>query len=155
MTRTARKSSRLQERLEALSRDISRVEGQIKGVSHAVKTQADPAAARRAGGGGLSGAPLTGRSELSTTTGAMALDERGPVFRAGPAPRGVPVVPDELNAGLLPKPVPDPRFNTYFGTGSLHSVRPLRQERKTVRNRAIFMFVVAVIVFFVVYRTIF
>ena len=62
-----------------------------------------------------------------------------------------PTVEGEMG---LSKPVPDQRFATYFGNSSLHSVRPLRQERRHLRNRAIFMAVLACIFLYWVIKTI-
>jgi hypothetical protein len=55
----------------------------------------------------------------------------------------------------LPRPVPDQRFQTYFGTGSLHSVRPLRQERQVQRNKAIIMLILAAMLVYGVINLIF
>jgi len=42
----------------------------------------------------------------------------------------------------------DQRFVNYFVTGGLHSVRPLRQERRIQRNKAILMSVIAAAVLY-------
>jgi hypothetical protein len=42
----------------------------------------------------------------------------------------------------------DQRFVNYFVTGGLHSVRPLRQERRIQRSKAILMSVIAAAVLY-------
>ena len=156
MTQAGRKASRLQEKLDSIQREIARVDGEIKGIAQAVETRDPGDSLRRLRQMPLSGAPPAGprradmdpvvsvpRDELLVPPGTGA-GGRLPVARV-----------DETDLLTIQKPAPDARFNTYFGTGSLHSVRPLRQERRTQRNRAIFMLVVAIICIIVVLRAIF
>jgi len=87
-----------------------------------------------------------------------------PVSRTGapPEPGGDDLasykVPPPVAEGIenipLPKALPDQRFATYFGSGSLHSVRPLRQERRVQRNKAVFMLILAAAILYLVFSKI-
>jgi hypothetical protein len=49
----------------------------------------------------------------------------------------------------------DERFVSYFSSGSFGKARPLSQERRLQRNKAIMMIVFVIIVAFILYRAIF
>ncbi len=146
MQRVRRKNPRLQEKLESLQREIARVEKDIKGISHAIESPDPDQAIRRL-------RKVVGEippaEEAQWPTGPEV--PRNAVGRsdklAVPPPDGPDVV--------IPRPVPDQRFQTYFGTGSLHSVRPLRQERRVQRNKAIIMLILAVAFLYTVIKLIF
>ncbi len=150
MQRAGRKNPRLQEKLDALKRELSRVETDIKGISRAVETS-DPDRAIR----------QLRRVTQEPLPREMPVAPRVPVpeYEAPSAPspafQSAPVAPGASSDFQVPKVVPDQRFATYFGSGSLHSVRPLRQERRTQRNRALFMLGMALFVLYVVYHVIF
>jgi len=115
MQRPGRKNLRLQEKLDAIQREIARVEGDIKGISN-------------------------------------EFPERQP--GSTPVYRGTAGAPDDGLTAPVPRTVPDQRFTTYFGSSGLHSVRPLRQERRVQRNKAIFMLCIAGLVIFLVLKMI-
>lgn len=148
MQRAARKNPRLKERLDALHHELARVESDIKGISRAVESSDPEQAARRVRRGvtepipqDLAGArPLAGDLNKHTV-GQFSESASG-------FPEGSVDMP-------LPKALPDAKFATYFGTGSLHSVRPLRQERRVQRNKAMVMMVLAVIILYGVIKMIF
>lgn len=141
MPRSRPVNPRLQEKLSALQRELARVETDIKGISKAVEAP-DPEEAmrrlRRVSTAGLPpGTPPAPRSA------APEPPKRGygeDTFMKSPA--GVTLASSEGESGF-PKPTQDQRFATYFGNSSLHSVRPLRQERRVQRNRAIVMLILA------------
>lgn len=149
MQRIRRKNPRLQEKLESLQREIARVERDIKGISHAIETPDADQAIRR----------------LRKVVGEIPpVDmEPKPVMqeppRFGSAERPTSPNPSQMQARsedmMIPRPVPDQRFQTYFGTGSLHSVRPLRQERRVQRNKAIIMLILAALLLYGVINLIF
>lgn len=147
MRRTSRKNPRLQEKLDALQRELARVENDIKGISRAVEVSDHEQLARKL-------------RRVSSDSGV----------RDAPVPRAVTVeravedatthrIPPQAQEGLddipLPKAVPDQRFATYFGSGSLHSVRPLRQERRVQRNKAVVMLILAALILYGVIKMIF
>ncbi|MEI6562736.1 MAG: hypothetical protein WCO42_00355 [bacterium] len=136
MQRGRRKNSRLQERLDSLQRELARVESDIKGISHAIDSP-DPEQVRR-------------RLSKVSIQEAPRASSPEPIFET-PVSQGTAYTEDVA----IPKPVPDQRFQTYFGSGSLHSVRPLRQERRVQRNKAVFMFVLALVFLYFVYNLIF
>jgi hypothetical protein len=59
-------------------------------------------------------------------------------------------------AGAAPAPdrQEDRRLASYLVTGSFHSVHPLRQERRVLRNKAILMIVFLLILLFLIIRAI-
>lgn len=142
MPRTERKNPRLQEKLDAIQREISRVESEIQGISRAVETPDSIEVLRRL-------------KQVQGGSPAGGVESPRPLPRETGPVRAIPVITDEAGILPIPKPQADPKFNTYFGTGSLHSVRPLRQERNVQRNRAIFMSVVAILVIMLVLKLIF
>ena len=160
MQRAGRKNPRLQEKLDALKRELARVETDIQGISRAVETPNPEKAMRqlrRVAKEPLPReAPVAPRAPLPDRLNPVPADS---FFDAPPSP---PASPQNSLSGFasspdiqIPKAVPDQRFATYFGSGSLHSVRPLRQERRTQRNRALFMLGMAIFVLYVLYHVIF
>lgn len=136
MKRASRTNPRLQEKLEALQRELSRVETDIKGISRAVETSDPDQVARN-----------LRRVNIEPTLRDVSV---APEISRAPSP-----VTEELEDITLPKPVPDQRFATYFGTGSLHSVRPLRQERRVQRNKAVVMLILAALILYGVIKMMF
>lgn len=133
MQRSERKNSRLRARVEELSHELARVEDEMRSLSRATRHPDRETAARRL-------RQVAEEQEKARTT---------PVARAPAPPEPVAQVvaaEAEVPAGGEPGPknMPDPRFANYFVTGGLHSVRPLRQERRVQRNRAILMLLLAI-----------
>jgi len=158
MQQSGRKNPRLQEKLDAIQREISRMESEIKGISRAVETPDSIEALRRLKQVPGLASPVTpvikpAASDLSGTS--LAEDVSVRYSSPGMPDRLRPCLPDESASLQIHKPIPDQRFNTYFGTGSLHSVRPLRQERRVQRNKAIFMLIVAGLLIVLVLKLIF
>lgn len=157
MQRSGRKNPRLQEKLDALKRELSRVEADIQGISRAVETP-DPEKAMRQLRR-VAREPVA--RELPVTPVAPGVDRAGAgrLYESSPVtPTSYPGIPDMNLPGPempLPKVVPDQRFATYFGSGSLHSVRPLRQERRVQRNKALFMMGMALLLLYILYHVIF
>lgn len=136
MKRASRTNPRLKEKLEALQRELSRVETDIKGISRAVETSDPDLVARN-----------LRRVNIEPTLRDVSVTRE---ISRSPTP-----VTEELEDIPLPKPVPDQRFATYFGTGSLHSVRPLRQERRVQRNKAVVMLILAALILYGVIKMMF
>jgi len=147
MQRVRRKNPRLQEKLEALQREIARVEHDIKGISHAIESPDPDRAIRRL-------RKVVGEIPPVNVTAWPAAQESS---RVGVPEKAAEVYPEQGAAEdmSIPRPVPDQRFQTYFGTGSLHSVRPLRQERRVQRNKAIIMLILAALLLYWVIPLIF
>lgn len=159
MHRSGRKNPRLQDKLDAIQREIARMESEIKGISRAVETPDSIEALRRLkqvpSGGSSVAAPLKNTGVI--LSGGPVQDDVSSSHMPGTGTTARPSFGglEEPPALQLPKTVPDPRFNTYFGTGSLHSVRPLRQERRVQRNKAIFMLIIAGLLIVMVLKMIF
>jgi len=157
MQRPGRKNLRLQEKLDSIQREIARVESDIKGISRAVEVP-DPDEALRRLKQVQVASPKPGIPESRPTiTGSnrdnpLEFTEKPSI--PGSVYRSSAVAPDDMISQPVPRAVTDQRFTTYFGSGSLHSVRPLRQERRVQRNKAIFMMVVAILVIILVLKMI-
>lgn len=149
----------MQEKLDAIQREIARMESEIKGISRAVETPDSIEALRRlkqVQGGGSPVAPPLRNAGSVLPGGPVAEDVASSrLAGSGMATRPAVVGLEEVPALQIPKAVPDQRFKTYFGSGSLHSVRPLRQERRVQRNKAIFMLVIAGLLIVMVLKMIF
>ena len=147
MQRVRRKNPRLQEKLESLQREIARVERDIKGISHAIESPDPDQAIRRL-------RKVVGEIPPVEMIAKPTAQEP---FRTGRMEKPVEVAPLEGCGAdmMIPKPIPDQRFQTYFGSGSLHSVRPLRQERRVQRNKAIIMLILAALLLYGVINLIF
>ena len=147
MRRTTRKNPRLQEKLDALQRELSRVENDIKGISRAVEVSDHEQVGRQlrrvSSDAGLRDVPVT-----RTVMPEKSQEDSTPYRNAPQTGQGLDDIP-------LPKTVPDQRFTTYFGSGSLHSVRPLRQERRVQRNKAVVMLILAALILYGVIKMIF
>jgi len=157
MQRPGRKNLRLQEKLDAIQREIARVEGDIKGISSAVDVPDQDEALRRLKQvRGLTPTPLVPASRPFATGSSREGAEEFPERKPGSTPvyRGTEDTPDDGLTAPVPRTVPDQRFTTYFGSSGLHSVRPLRQERRVQRNKAIFMLCIAGLVIFLVLKMI-
>lgn len=151
MHRSGRKNPRLQEKLQALEREIVRMETDIKAMSRVVDTPDSEHALRKLKSlGGNSSHDDSLRRPAPYDAGRM---ENLPATSS--LQNRVEDVLPENAAPVVPKTTPDQRFNTYFGSGSLHSVRPLRQERRVQRNKAIFMLVMAALLISFVLKMIF
>jgi len=154
MARTRQVNPRLQEKLSALQRELSRVETDIKGISKAVDSPDPEEAMRRLRRVSTTTLP-PGAQPVATRVGLHEPPKRGygeDAFMKSPA--GVTLAPPEGDAGF-PKPPSDQRFATYFGSSSLHSVRPLRQERRVQRNKAIVMVILAGLLLYSVAKMLF
>lgn len=146
MRRTSRTNPRLQEKLDALQRELARVESDIKGISRAVEVSDPDQVARKlrrvSSDTGLRDVPV------ARTVAPEPGDDDVPPYKVPlPVTEGLDNIP-------LPKAAPDQRFATYFGSGSLHSVRPLRQERRVQRNKAVFMLILAAAILYLVFSKI-
>lgn len=147
MRRTSRTNPRLQEKLESLKRELARVETDIKGISRAVETSSPDLVERKL----RRVSSDAGMRDVTVAKTVMPLEagDDAEAFRAvSPSLERQPDIP-------LPKAVPDQRFATYFGSGSLHSVRPLRQERRVQRNKAVVMLILAALILYGVVKMIF
>ncbi len=147
MKRVSRTNPRLQEKLEALQRELSRVETDIKGISRAVESSDPDQVARNLRRVNIE----PGLREVPVSRSALP----GKIGDDSSVSRVQPSVMEEPDDIPLPKPVPDQRFATYFGTGSLHSVRPLRQERRVQRNKAVVMLILAALILYGVIKMMF
>jgi hypothetical protein len=145
MKRQVRKNSRLQARIEELQRELDHVESNIEQLDQAVNTPDRESALRRV-------------RRITERQVRREDDLPRPPLKPEPTPAFAPVVPaaeGPLGATMgegpevgVTRPVPDRRFASYFVTGSLQSVRPLRTERRIQRNKAIIMVVFALILLY-------
>lgn len=150
MRRNARVNQRLQERLSAIQQELARVDGEIRTVSQAVEHPDREKALRRLKQLSVEQErPREAADEARVVPTAERLVQRDEVFeKSSQHPGGTAGEPGSGFDTLIPKPSADQRFAQYFVTGGLHSVRPLRQERKVQRNKAILMAIIAALVLY-------
>lgn len=153
MRRTQVRNPRLAERLHSLQRELSRVEGNIESLAKAVENPDREDALRRLQQ--LNAELDRSKAEPKPDIPPQRLTPREFPFEQAPVPpddvpavHRSPAAPLAEEAGLAPKTPSDQRFANYFVTGGLHSVRPLRQERRVQRNKAIVMVIIAALVLY-------
>lgn len=150
MSRSLQKNSRLQARIAALERELRQVGSSIDQLDRAVSHPDREAAVRQL----RDAAERRQRREVEPEAeeDPSAVDSGDPaVESSAPSPSTGP----DAEAVDSSRSARDDRFASYFVTGSLQSVRPLRTERKIQRNKAIFMVVVAVVVVYGVIHLLF
>lgn len=148
MQRSVRKNQRLQERLNNVKREMSRVENEIRATSELIDKPDRIKALRRL-------KQLSVEQESPREAMSERLLPREDLFEkpmSRPEPSGSQATGVEMDGTnydtVIPKASADQRFVNYFVTGGLHSVRPLRQERRIQRNKAIVMAVIAAFVLY-------
>lgn len=111
---------------------------------------------------GLTGEPGLSRSEprLASSVprpGAITEpSEPAPEEPAATTPLAAARLTHRPGAAARPPSRPETeRFASYFANGSFGRARPLGRERRVMRNKAIFMLLVAALAAFVLYRLIF
>jgi len=153
-----KKESAIDRRLQELQREMSKVGSDIKTISrHSRAGDKPPAAAfppaRKAPGAGLvppAARPAGGEIQEART------DSAGPddlLTQGQDSPAGVGTTAREAGGGL---PLFEPRaqipasgrekFANYFMAGHFSNLRPMRPEKRIVRNKAIIMSVAVIIV---------
>ena len=160
MRHVERKNQRLQERMLALQREMVQLDSSIDALSKAVESPEREEALRRlrqlrgASGEGTvatrSERPMAVRSHSviheDLSEQAASITEEGPYDEERENP--------DVDM-IVPKTGQDKRFANYFVTGGLHSVRPLRQEKRVQRNKAIMMLIIAVLLLYGVINLLF
>lgn len=142
----------MQARIAELQRELEHVGNNIEALDRAVNTPDQEAALRR-----LRRIPERQERRVEETPRGPLKPEPAPTFTPVPPPAEEPdgVEPGESPEAKLPRVMPDRRFASYFVTGSLQSVRPLRTERRIQRNKAIIMVIFAVILLYGVLSVLF
>lgn len=150
MQKSGRGNPRLKERVEALGRELNRMDAEIRTISHAAEHPDRETAMRRLR---KLNADQERFREIQAARAAAESNrtDRGPVTAA---PLGEPAGGVDSAEGST-RNTADPRFASYFVTGSLHSIKPLRQEQRVQRNRALIMLALAVVVVYGVISLIF
>lgn len=160
MRRVERKNQRLQERMLSLQQEIRALDGSIHTLSRAVANPDREDALRRLRQVGSDARPQAGPAapveRLASGRGRSADREESPdqLWSGNAAGKQLPEQDSDCEMPLS-KAVPDQKFASYFVTGGLHSVRPLRQERRLQRNKAIFMLIVAILLLYGVIQLLF
>lgn len=135
------RESALARRLRELEEEERRIRQSIKEVDRQLRKL------ERARGGDGRLAPI------SSVVAKPAIREAAPLAEpnapaAGPEPSG--------NSAEVPlrslSPAQNDRFARYFASGSFVRARPLERERRMMRNKSIFLLIVALLLGFLVYR---
>jgi hypothetical protein len=137
----------LKQRLASIKKQISSVETDIRDLSKAVK-RPDRADA-------LNRIRAVSEQQERELAEASAQAAAAPAVASRPTPQAaVSEAPPAATRAAAGRPLSsegkDQRFASYFTAGSLHSVQPLRQERRILRNRAIVMVIVAAALLYLV-----
>jgi hypothetical protein len=148
MARPIRKPSRLEDRLAELDRELKHVRKSIRAVEKGeapLPAAPVPPARRAAPAPPAASAPAAAPPPPPDDLFSLAA-RRAPPPAAGPGTAAADAPPGGYPAQGMERD----RFGRYFTSGSLISDRPLRQERRVLRNKALFMvFVVGVVAFIV------
>lgn len=158
----ARKKSPLENRLRELEKEADIIRQDMKVLSRAMKKPDQLAALPRLKSHRIAPPP---RQIPHVAPPAVPSPERpaaappGDLFPespvASPPPRELPTVGETASERPRSHMSRDERFRNYFGHGSFLPARPLKQERRVQRNKAIFVLVVVVVFGFIVYRMFF
>lgn len=150
-----KKANVIDRRIKELRKEMDRVQGEMKTASRPGAAQDSmPAPRISAAPGPVFGAkPPLGRAENDLFVHAARQSEAG-----GAAPTGRPFAGDSDFPSLFDQPDTNPqtvrkKFANYFMAGHFQNLRPLRQESRIVRNKAIVMviLVLALILWLVYY----
>lgn len=142
-----KKTTAIDKRLQELQREMAEVGSKIKSLSSAGRAPATP-------GRSIVPVPRLGMFETEpppaspSPTATTPEDERGV---QEPAAGQGPVLPS--GAGDLPlfeprgpvSPTGREKFASYFMAGHFPNLRPIRQEKRIVRNKAIIMLILVVL----------
>jgi hypothetical protein len=154
MQRTERKHPRLKDRAEALERELARMDEDIRALSKAAAHPDRDSALRRLQRFSVQ-KDRAREIQSSRMSGRMEGGSREPSSESHPGDPQQPGVSGMATPGAVPPGGTDPRFAQYFVTGSLHSIQPLRQERRVQRNKALIMLFFAIVLLYGVFNLIF
>ena len=149
-----KKNNVIDRRIKELRKEMERVRGEMKTASRPGAVQsALPAPRVSAAAGPVFGAkPPLGRTENDLFAHAARQSEAG-----GAAATGRPFAGDSGYPALFEQPDTNPqtvrkKFANYFMAGHFQNLRPLRQESRIVRNKAIVMVIlVLALIFWLMY----
>jgi hypothetical protein len=149
-----KKANVIDQRIKELRKEMKRVRGEMKTASRPGVAQSSiPAPRVLAASGPVFGAkPPLGRTENDLFTHAARQSEAGDA-----AAPGRPFAGDSGYPSLFDQPDTNPqtirkKFANYFMAGHFQNLRPLRQENRIVRNKAIVMMIlVLALIFWLVY----
>ena len=150
-----KKANVIDRRINDLRKEMERVQGEIKTASRPGAAQLSPIPAPRvsAASGPMFGVkPPLGRTENDLFTNAARQSEAG-----GAAATGRPFAGDSGYPSLFDQPDTNPqtvrkKFANYFMAGHFQNLRPLRQESRIIRNKAVVMVIlVLALIFWLVY----
>lgn len=146
-----KKVSVIDRRIKELQKEMERVQGEMKTAAKPRTLQPSKPAARVSTAAGA-GFPALGRPENDLFARAAGPAEAKPSNAAGGAFTGGSDQPS-----LFDQPDTNPqsvrkKFANYFMAGHFQNLRPLRQENRIIRNKAIVMMIlVLVLIFWLVY----
>lgn len=139
--------STLDRRLKDVNREIARLDREMRTAARtayaraAVRAESEREETAETGEAGESGAPAEAPAgvfpDFSVRGGAQA-DAQMDLFEPGFSDSSVAQRDPRIRPGKE-------RFASYFMAGHFSEMRPLRQERRVMRNKAIFMAVLAIL----------
>lgn len=149
-----KKANVIDRRIKELRKEMKRVRGEMKTATRPGAAQSSMPAPRvsTAAGPVFGAKPPLGRTENDLFAHAACQSEAGRAEATG-----CPFVGDSGYASLFDQPDTNPqtvrkKFANYFMAGHFQNLRPLRQESRIVRNKAIVMVIlVLALIFWLVY----
>lgn len=134
-----KKHNVIDRRINELRKEMERVRGEMKTASRPGAGQPSAPRVSTASGPVFGTKPPLGRTENDLFAHAARQSEAG-----GTAAAGRPFAGDSGYPSLFDQPETNPqvvrkKFANYFMAGHFHNLRPLRQESRIVRNKAIVM----------------
>jgi hypothetical protein len=156
-----KKETAIDRRLQELQKEMGKVGTDIKSLSRYAKTQTNGPAFAPAPGNARVAAPQTARADAAPFHSGTDVQSRSAVpddllSQEQTSAKESPFFPDDAaKGGSGDMPLFEPRgvlsttgrekFANYFMAGHFTNLRPLRQEKRIVRNKAIVMSVLVVI----------
>ncbi|MCX6993837.1 MAG: hypothetical protein NT011_11945 [Kiritimatiellaeota bacterium] len=149
-----KKANVIDRRIKELQKEMERVQGEMKTASQPGVAQSSMSAPRISAAAGpvFGPKPPLGQAENDLFAHAAQQSEVG-----GAAVTGRPFAGDSGYPSLFDQPDTNPqtvrkKFANYFMAGHFQNLRPLRQESRILRNKAIVMVIlVLALIFWLVY----
>ena len=141
-----KKTSSIDKRLQELQREMSKVGSEIRSLSSAARAPASPVRPIAPRLGGFEAEPPASPPPSPAEPPEAGRGVQDPAAGQGPAlPAAASDLPLFEPRGPI-SPTGREKFASYFMAGHFSNLRPLRQEKRIVRNKAIIMSILVVLV---------
>jgi len=151
MVRKIKKNIALENRRKELDEELQSIRRELRRKRREAQNLPDPVAVLRRIWTGTEEMPESPRATPGPTVQPTAAEQPVGVN----PPEGPDTSPEGEGGGEIRSPGPirrgDARFASYFVTGGLHGIEPLRHEKRILRNRAIAWLVLCLFIIITVY----